>query len=220
MSHPIAPASSGRKPQSRGARPFTHFLLGIVAGTAGSLTAQLLLESLPKRPVVSLETEAEVEDAQGATDEAAASDPEEGKKASSWTVDSTSPWLHFWIGVGFAVPVTVIASWLLVAYPAGEENAWMLVKFWALLVVPGLSLAGLGVYITRQLRRGRVMYKLNRHDYLSMGLQFLPGTAIAVFGNLLPPDFEVLGLSISWVSLILGTAVSVMLVRKFGDPSP
>lgn len=134
-------------------------------------------------------------------------------------VDSTSPWTHFLIGVALSAPVCAIAIWLFVAYPAGPDNAWLLVRYTAFMLVPGLSLAVLGLYIRRQKKNHLVMYALNRHDYLTMAVQFLPGTLIAVLGNLLPTEPTLFGwLSISWASIVLGTCVSIMVVRKFGKP--
>jgi hypothetical protein len=221
LSHATAPERSGSKALSRDAGSFTHFFLGIFLGTAGALAAQALTGGPSNKPVENSEGEEQTELDGGSAGEGAPLDqgPQGGQTTPpSGKIDSTSPWFHFWIGAAMAAVVTAIAIWLSVAYPAAKDNARLLLTYWAFMFVPGLSLAGLGLYMLRQQRRGLVMYALNRHDYLAMALQFFPGTAISVLGNLLPSDLKVIGLSISWVSIILGTGVSIMVVRKFGKP--
>lgn len=201
-------------------RPVVDFLAGVLAAMAGSWIAQQLLEGPRKgqsvNTAVAAADENHNEPSEGAS--SGQTDPED-PTATPGKVDNTSPWAHFWIGVTLSVPVIAIAIWLFVAYPAGPDNTWLLVRYSAFMLAPGLSLAVLGLYIRRQKKNQLVMYALSRHDYLTMALQFLPGTLISILGNLLPSEPMLFGwITISWASIVLGTCVSIMVVRKFGKP--
>lgn len=92
-----------------------------------------------------------------------------------------------------------------------EEMSWLF-RASAFVGVTGLAAIGLGIYIFRMLRRGKVFYKQGPRDYGFLLLQLAPGAILSGLGNTLTPEF-------GWISLGLGTALSVLFLRRTGDPA-
>ncbi|MCY1676849.1 hypothetical protein OVA06_19450 [Pseudarthrobacter sp. SL88] len=124
--------------------------------------------------------------------------------------DTVSPWPPFFMGIFISAVAVGSAIYVYqTTGPVGPNEIGLLIRLTAFIAIVGVTLIGLGIYIRRTQKSGRIFYKLRPKDYVTLILQLLPGAALAALGNTLTPEF-------GWLSLGLGTAVSVLLVRRSG----
>lgn len=125
------------------------------------------------------------------------------------TRDKNYPSVALFFGIatlGLAVAGPLLL-WLILG-PADDSAALKLALFFA---IPGLTFIGLYRYITKVELAGGFFYKLRPHDWRTLFIQLLPGTALAVLGSLMSPAF-------GWLSILFGLAISVILTRRPAHP--
>lgn len=134
-------------------------------------------------------------------------------------LDKTKAWTQFLLGG--ALVAIVAAGALVVFLTTPHADPWLTVRWAAFMLIPGFCMIGIGFYYRKQRQDGAIAYALGLKDYGVMFLQLLPGTLIAALGNVIANDPGIASWSsaFGWVSFFLGTAVSILVVRKFEKPA-
>jgi hypothetical protein len=148
-----------------------------------------------------------------------------GGKRSGFTSDSTSVFgmkvdkvrPRMTISIGIAT-IVVAAGGAAALYPlngpVGSEGIWMLARIALFFAVVGVAVIVLGIYMKKILKAGKVFYRLGCREYGALVLQLAPGFVLSWLGNTLEPEY-------GWLSLGIGTALSVLFLRKTGPkPTP
>lgn len=138
-------------------------------------------------------------------------------------VDTTSPWFYLITGLAGVI----FTTWLLLMFnawapPKDSAETGIRAEIWLFLAIPTVTMALLGAYMFWKKRNNWVLQRMTLKDLLETAVQLVPGTALAVLGNVLPVDHALVAswwITPSWASMFLGTLVSILLVRKFEMPA-